>query len=90
MKHSKHTNRPIVLLTDFGMKDGFVGTMKAVIFCSNPNANIIDLAHDIPPQDLDAAAYVLWSSYSFFPSGTVFVVVVDPGVGTARRIICTK
>jgi S-adenosylmethionine hydrolase len=50
----------------------------------------VDLAHEIPPQDIDAAAYVLWSSYSFFPSGTIFVVVVDPGVGTGRRIICAK
>jgi S-adenosylmethionine hydrolase len=89
MKRSTRRNRPIVLLTDFGMRDGFVGTMKAVILALNPKAHIIDLTHEIAPQDVSAAAYVLWSSYSFFPRGTIFVAVVDPGVGTARRILCS-
>lgn len=83
-------NRLIVLLTDFGMKDGFVATMKAVILALNPRACIIDLTHEIAPQDVNAAAYVLWSSYSYFPTGTIFVGVVDPGVGTARRILCAE
>jgi S-adenosylmethionine hydrolase len=88
MRRPTKSNRLIVLLTDFGAKDAFVGTMKGVIFGINPNASIVDLAHEIPPQDVDAGAYVLWSSYAFFPKGSVFVVVVDPGVGSTRRIVC--
>jgi S-adenosylmethionine hydrolase len=88
MKRSTQKNRPIVLLTDFGTRDGFVGTMKAAILTLNPKASIIDLTHEIAAQDVGAAAYILWSSYSFFPRGTIFVAVVDPGVGTARRILC--
>jgi S-adenosylmethionine hydrolase len=90
MKRFTQRNKPIVLLTDFGMRDGFAGTMKAVILALNPKAPIIDLTHEIAPQDVSAAAYVLWSSYSFFPRGTIFVAVVDPGVGTVRRILCAK
>jgi S-adenosylmethionine hydrolase len=90
MKHRTKSNRLIVLLTDFGTKDAFVGTMKGVIFGINPNASIVDLAHEVPPQDVDAGAYVLWSSYVFFPKGSIFVVVVDPGVGSSRRIVCAE
>ncbi len=90
MKPPSPKNSPIALLTDFGMKDAFVGTMKAVILGVNPHAVIVDLSHEISPQNIDEAAYVLWSSYSFFPKGTVFVVVVDPGVGTARKIVCAQ
>jgi S-adenosylmethionine hydrolase len=90
MKHPTKSNRLIVLLTDFGAKDAFVGTMKGVILGINPNASIVDLAHDVPPQDVDAGAYVLWSSYAFFPKGSIFVVVVDPGVGSERRIVCAE
>jgi S-adenosylmethionine hydrolase len=90
MKHSIKSNKPIVLLTDFGTKDAFVGTMKGVILGINPSASIVDLAHDVPAQDVDAGAYVLWSSYAFFPKGSIFVVVVDPGVGSRRRILCAE
>jgi len=90
MKGTNRSTNLIVLLTDFGLRDGFVGTMKGAILRINPNATIVDLTHEIPPQDVGAAAYVLWSSYSFFPRGTVFVVVVDPGVGTERRILCAE
>jgi S-adenosylmethionine hydrolase len=90
MKHRTKSNKLVVLLTDFGTKDAFVGTMKGVILSINPNASIVDLAHDIPPQDVDAGAYVLWSSYAFFPRGSIFVVVVDPGVGGRRRILCAE
>jgi S-adenosylmethionine hydrolase len=88
MKNPTKSNRLIVLLTDFGAKDAFVGTMKGVILGINPNASIVDLAHELPPEDVDAGAYVLWSSYAFFPKGSIFVVVVDPGVGSRRRIVC--
>jgi S-adenosylmethionine hydrolase len=83
-------NPIIALLTDFGYVDGYVGSMKAVILKILPHANIIDISHQIPPQNIDAAAYVLWSSYKYFPKGTIFISVVDPGVGTERKILGLK
>jgi S-adenosylmethionine hydrolase len=77
----------ITLTTDFGMEDGNVGVMQGVILGLNPEATIVDLTHDIPPQNLAAAAYVLRRAYAYFPPGTIHVVVVDPGVGTDRRAI---
>lgn len=80
----------IALLTDFGTRDNYVGTLKGVIFKINPHIQIVDICHDIPPQDIMNAAYLLYASYRYFPKGTIFVVVVDPGVGTKRRAICVK
>ncbi len=77
----------IVLLTDFGQQDGYVGTMKGVISGIAPGTPIIDLSHDLPPQNLDAARFVLWNSYKYFPPGSLFVCVVDPGVGSTRHIL---
>ncbi|MDZ7264305.1 MAG: SAM-dependent chlorinase/fluorinase [candidate division KSB1 bacterium] len=77
----------ITLLTDFGMADGFVGTMKGVILSIYPQAHIVDLTHQIPPQDISAAAFVLHCSHRYFPAGTIHVAVVDPGVGSSRRLI---
>ncbi|MFQ5681755.1 MAG: S-adenosyl-l-methionine hydroxide adenosyltransferase family protein [Candidatus Binatia bacterium] len=77
--------RLITLTTDFGYKDPFVGIMKGVIFGINANANVIDLTHGIPPQDLMAGALALRHSFPFFPTETIHVAVVDPGVGTERR-----
>jgi len=77
----------LTLTTDFGMEDGNVGVMKGVILGLNPQAVIVDLSHDIPPQGIANAAYVLRRAYQFFPQGTIHVVVVDPGVGTDRRPI---
>jgi S-adenosylmethionine hydrolase len=77
----------ITLLTDFGMKDGNVGVMKGVILGIAPQAQIVDLSHLIPPQNLPEAALILARSAPYFPPETVHVVVVDPGVGTARRPI---
>jgi len=77
--------RPMVsLTTDFGLKDPYVAEMKAVILDINPNANIIDITHDINKFDIRTAAYTLACAAPFFPKGTVHVVVVDPGVGTRR------
>lgn len=90
MKRVNRPSRLIALLTDFGSQDAFVGTMKGVILKINPQARIVDLAHDIAPQDVNSAAYALWSSYRFFPEGTIFVAVVDPGVGSDRRILCAQ
>ncbi|HEM60742.1 MAG TPA: hypothetical protein ENO24_00465, partial [Chloroflexi bacterium] len=77
----------ITLTTDFGMADGYVGVMKGVILGINRDVPIVDLAHDIQPQSVLDAAYILRRSYEYFPSGTIHVVVVDPGVGTERRAI---
>lgn len=82
--------RVVTFLTDFGLRDGFVGTMKGVVLHLCPHANLIDISHEIPPQDIRAAALVLRSAAPYFPPRTVHVVVVDPGVGTARRAICVE
>jgi len=80
----------VVLLTDFGAKDYFVGVMKGVISSINPLLRTIDLDHEIEPQNVKQAAFVLWASRRFFPEDSVFVNVVDPGVGSKRRIICGR
>ncbi|MEM1309560.1 MAG: SAM-dependent chlorinase/fluorinase [Cyanobacteria bacterium P01_H01_bin.153] len=80
----------ITLLTDFGYRDGYVGVMKGLIAGICPKAHLIDLTHDIPPQNLAAARFTLLNAYSYFPEGTVHLVVVDPGVGTARRAIAVQ
>jgi len=83
-------NGIMTLLTDFGTIDGFVGTMKGVILSINPNAKIIDISHEIPAQDIEAGAFVLSCSYRYFPRGTVHVAVVDPGVGSKRKILAVQ
>ncbi len=79
--------RIITLLTDFGIQDPFVAIMKGVIFTINPDVNIVDLSHSIPPQDIFQSAFLLKYSYRYFPSDTIHVIVVDPGVGTSRKAI---
>lgn len=81
---------PIVLLTDFGLSDAFVGVMKGVIKNINPKAGIIDLSHGISPQDVTQASLYLSTSFHYFPKGSVFCVVVDPGVGSDRNAICIQ
>ncbi|MBF6571030.1 MAG: SAM-dependent chlorinase/fluorinase [Candidatus Binataceae bacterium] len=76
---------PIALLTDFGYRDHYAGVMKGVIAGIAPGATLIDLTHGIPPQSVTAGAIALRESWRYFPRGTVFVAVVDPGVGTDRR-----
>ena len=80
----------ITLLTDFGIKDAYVGVMKGVILSINPDTRIVDLTHDIDPQDIVQAAYLIKSSYLFFPEGTIHVIVVDPGVGSHRQIVALQ
>ena len=75
----------ITLMTDFGIKDGNVGVMKGVIWGICPTAQISDLSHMIQPQNIREAAYIFARSVSYFPKGSIHVVVVDPGVGTTRR-----
>jgi S-adenosyl-L-methionine hydrolase (adenosine-forming) len=80
----------IALLTDFGLKDGYVGTMKGVIKSINPGEDIIDLSHEIKPQNVQEAGFILWQSYQYFPENTIFLCVVDPGVGSNRKILFIK
>lgn len=80
----------ISLTTDFGLRNGFVGVMKGVIYQIAPDVKIVDISHSIAPQDIQEGAFTLWRAYSFFPEGTVHVYVVDPGVGTDRRPITAR
>ena len=77
----------ITLTTDFGADDAYVAAMKGVILSINPEATIVDFCHNIQPQNIAQAAFVLSTAYSYFPDGTIHVVVVDPGVGTERRAV---
>jgi hypothetical protein len=78
--------RPVVaLLSDFGLRDHYAGTMKAVVLGICPETTLVDISHDVPPHDVLTAALELAASYKYFPAGTIFLVVVDPGVGSARR-----
>ena len=81
------TPRIITLLTDFGIRDAFVGIMKGVMLGIAPAAQLVDLSHAVPPQDIRTGALILRSAVSFFPPGTVHVAVVDPGVGSQRRAV---
>ena len=78
--------RPVIaLLSDFGTRDHYAGTMKGVALGICPDATLVDISHDVPPHDVLAGALELAASYRYFPAGTVFLVVVDPGVGSTRR-----
>lgn len=80
----------VTLLTDFGTADYFVGAMKGVILGRDPRITIVDVTHEVPPQDVRAAAFTLLAGYEAFPAGTVHVAVVDPGVGSARRALAVE
>ena len=80
----------ISLTTDFGKRDSFVGAMKGVVLGIAPEAQIVDIAHEIPPGDIRAAAFALMTAAPFFPARTIHLVVVDPGVGSARKAIAIR
>ena len=80
----------VTLLTDFGLSEAYVGVMKGVILAIAPNAKLVDLTHDVPPQAVDGAAFLIEGAWRYFPAGTVHLVVVDPGVGTRRRRIALR
>ncbi len=83
--------RPVVsLLTDFGSSEPFVGLVKARVLGACPDANIVDLTHELPPFSVEAAAFWIDRTFEYFPEGSVHVCVVDPGVGTARRILLVQ
>jgi S-adenosylmethionine hydrolase len=83
--------RPIIaLLSDFGTRDHYAGTMKGVILGICPEATLVDITHDVTPHDVVEGALQLSASARYFPAGTIFLVVVDPGVGSARRGIAVE
>ncbi len=83
--------KPIItLITDFDTTDHFVGTMKGVIYGINPDVEIVDICHKVASYDIFDAAFTLSQSYRFFPSDTIHMVVVDPGVGTSRRPLLVR
>jgi S-adenosylmethionine hydrolase len=83
-RSERPTKQTITLLTDFGASDHFVAAMKGVILSLNPFINIIDITHEVSPQDIDSAAFLVLAVHESFAPGTVHVAVVDPGVGTDR------
>jgi S-adenosylmethionine hydrolase len=87
MAEDASTPAIITLTTDFGLGSRYVGAMKGVILSINPQAQIIDLSHAVPPRDMRAGAIVLAETAPWFPPGTIHVAVVDPGVGSKRRIV---
>src|SRR5262245_1592598 len=83
--------RPLIaLLTDFGLQDHYAGTLKGVILGICPEATLVDLSHDVPATDVLAGALELHAAWRCFPSCTIFLVVVDPGVGSARQAIAVE
>jgi S-adenosylmethionine hydrolase len=83
--------RPIVaLLTDFGTRDHYAGVMKGVVLGLAVDVTLVDISHDLPAHDIRAAALELAATYKYYPAGTIFLVVVDPGVGTSRRGIVAE
>lgn len=83
--------RPIVaLLTDFGTRDHYVGAVKGAVLTACSEATLVDIAHDLPPHDVAEAAFSLAAAYRSFPAGTVFLAVVDPGVGSERRAVAIE
>jgi len=80
----------ITLTTDFGLKDAYVASMKGVILGINPEASLVDICHSIKPQNISQAAFVLSTTYRYFPKKTIHLVVVDPDVGGRRRAIILR
>ncbi|MCY4404163.1 MAG: SAM-dependent chlorinase/fluorinase [Candidatus Poribacteria bacterium] len=85
-----NTPHIITLTTDFGTSDVYVGVMKGVILNINPQAQIIDITHDVSHQNIHEAAFTINAAYRYFPKGTIHVIVVDPGVGSNRQAIVCK
>src|SRR5881296_4033307 len=77
----------ITLLTDFGTSDSYVAEMKGVLSTYAPNATLVDITHEVSPGEVRAAQYILSRTWMFFPEGTIYVAVVDAGVGTERRVL---
>ncbi len=82
--------RILTLLTDFGLRDHYVGAIKGVILSINPSVNLVDLTHMVPPQDVPSGAFTLGQAYRWYPERTIHMAVVDPGVGTARKALAVS
>jgi S-adenosylmethionine hydrolase len=80
----------ITLCTDFGLRDGYVAAMKGVILSISPESTLVDISHEIAPQNVHQGAYVLASACPFFPQGAIHLVVIDPGVGSDRRAVAVR
>jgi S-adenosylmethionine hydrolase len=80
----------VALLTDFGGKDAYVGVMKAIILSRDPSIRIVDLTHEVEPQDLLSGSYLLYAAWDYFPLASVFCAVVDPGVGSERGALLAE
>ncbi|HVG96580.1 MAG TPA: SAM-dependent chlorinase/fluorinase [Chloroflexota bacterium] len=80
----------VALLTDFGRADAYAGVLHGVLAAVAPRTRVVDLTHDVPPQDVRAGAFLLLTAYRYFPPGTVFVAVVDPGVGSERAVLAVR
>ncbi|WP_101017743.1 SAM hydrolase/SAM-dependent halogenase family protein [Helicobacter pylori] len=87
---SVYADNALILQTDFSLKDGAVSAMKGVAFSVDSNLKIFDLTHEIPPYNIWEGAYRLYQTASYWPQGSVFVSVVDPGVGTKRKSVVLK
>jgi len=85
-----HRSGVISFLSDFSHRDPYVGVMKGVVLSIWPKATLVDLTHEVGAQDVASANFALLGSWPFFPKGTIHVVVVDPGVGSNRRILCLR
>lgn len=83
-------NRPIALLTDFGLSGHYAGSIKSVILSINPKALIFDITHDVRPYNIREGAFILDAVFRFLPKGIIVVAVVDPGVGSERAALCIK
>lgn len=83
-------NNIITLTTDFGITDIYVGQMKGAILKQNGDARLIDLTHAVPPQNIQKAASIIFSSYQYFPKGTTHLIVIDPGVGANRSLLAAQ
>jgi hypothetical protein len=92
MRQKKRDKRSgiVTLITDFGLEAEYTGALKGAILSANPRCQVVDVTHQIPPQDILRASFLLENSYPYFPEGTVHLVVVDPGVGTRRRPLILK
>lgn len=80
----------IALITDFGIREWYVGVMKGVIRSIAPECSVIDISHHVHAQQVKEAGFVLWNAYRYFPKGTIFTSVVDPGVGSGRAIMAVE
>lgn len=87
---SKERSGIVALLTDFGEGDWYAGTLRGVILSRCPTARLFDITHSVPPGDIRAGAFILLNAFSFFPAGTIYLAVVDPGVGGERAVLAVE